>query len=44
MRPRTAPKALFVFTLILLVLVWIAFGKAAEKAARDRDDMLKYVE
>jgi hypothetical protein len=35
----SAPTWLFVTTAIALVLVWFAFGKAAEKAARDRDEI-----
>ena len=30
---------LFVLVVMALVLVWFAFGKAAEKAARDRDEV-----
>jgi hypothetical protein len=34
-----APPWLFVTTAVALVLVWFAFGKAAQKAARDRDEI-----
>ena len=39
-----APAWLFVLTGAALVLVWIAFGKAAEKAARERDEVLRTIE
>jgi hypothetical protein len=35
----SAPPWLFLATAIALVLVWFAFGKAAQKAARDRDEI-----
>jgi hypothetical protein len=35
---------LFVITGATLILVWIAFGKAAEKAARERDEVLRTIE
>jgi hypothetical protein len=35
----SAPPWLFLMTAIALVLVWFAFGKAAQKAARDRDEI-----
>jgi hypothetical protein len=34
-----APTWLFLTTAVALVLVWLAFGKAAQKAARDRDEI-----
>jgi len=34
-----APTWLFLTTAVVLVLVWLAFGKAAQKAARDRDEI-----
>jgi hypothetical protein len=34
---------LFVMTGIALVLVWFAFGKAAEKASRDREELLRRI-
>ena len=34
-----APPWLFLITAIALVLVWFAFGKAAQKAAHDRDEI-----
>jgi hypothetical protein len=34
-----APPWLFLITAVALVLVWFAFGKAAQKAARDRDEI-----
>jgi hypothetical protein len=34
-----APPWLFLTTAIALVLLWFAFGKAAQKAAHDRDDI-----
>jgi hypothetical protein len=34
---------LFLFIGIALTLVWLAFGKAADKAMRDRDDLLRSV-
>jgi membrane protein implicated in regulation of membrane protease activity len=34
-----APPWLFLMSAIALVLVWFAFGKAAQKAARDRDEI-----
>jgi hypothetical protein len=35
----SAPPWLFLTTAIALVLVWFAFGKAAQKAASDRDEV-----
>jgi hypothetical protein len=35
----SAPPWLFLASAIALVLVWFAFGEAAEKAARDRDEI-----
>jgi len=35
----SAPTWLFLTTAVGLVLVWFAFGKAAQKAARDRDEI-----
>lgn len=35
---------LFLITGVALVLVYIAFGKAAEKAARERDEVLRSIE
>jgi len=35
----SAPPWLFLTTAIALVLVWIALGKAAQKAANDRDEV-----
>jgi len=32
---------LFLSTVAVLILVWIEFGKAANKAARERDDVLR---
>jgi small-conductance mechanosensitive channel len=37
----SAPTWLFLTTAVALVLVWFAFGKAAQKAARDRDEILR---
>ncbi len=37
--PESAPAWLFLITAVALVLVWLAFGKAAQKAARDRDEI-----
>jgi hypothetical protein len=34
-----APAWLFLLSVVALVLVWFAFTKAAEKAARDRDEI-----
>jgi hypothetical protein len=34
-----APTWLFLITAIALVLVWFAFGKAAQQAVRDRDEI-----
>jgi membrane protein implicated in regulation of membrane protease activity len=34
-----APPWLFFTTAIALVFLWFAFGKAAQKAARDRDEI-----
>jgi hypothetical protein len=34
-----APPWLFLTTAVALVLVWFAFGEAAKKAARDRDEI-----
>jgi hypothetical protein len=36
---HSAPPWLFLTTAIALVLVWFAFGKAAQKAASDRDEI-----
>ena len=35
----SAPTWLFLTTVIALVLVWFAFGKAAQQAVRDRDEI-----
>jgi hypothetical protein len=35
----SAPTWLFLITAIALILVWFAFGKAAHKAGRDRDEI-----
>jgi small-conductance mechanosensitive channel len=35
----STPTWLFLTTAVALVLVWFAFGKAAQKAARDRDEI-----
>jgi hypothetical protein len=35
----SAPTWLFLTTAVALVLAWFAFGKAAQKAARDRDEI-----
>jgi hypothetical protein len=35
---------LFLFTGAALILVWVAFGKAANKAARERDEVLRTIE
>jgi len=35
---------LFLITAAALILVWIAFGKAADKAARERDEVLRTIE
>jgi membrane protein implicated in regulation of membrane protease activity len=37
--PGSAPAWVFLITAVALVLVWLAFGKAAQKAARDRDEI-----
>ena len=37
--PGSAPTWLFLTTAIALVLVWFAFGKAAQQAVRDRDEI-----
>jgi len=39
--PGYAPQWLFLTTAIALVLVWFAFGKAAQKAAQDRDEICR---
>ena len=36
---HSAPPWMFLTVAIALVLVWFAFGKAAQKAARDRDEI-----
>ena len=33
----------FVITVMALVLVWFAFGKAAEKAAQDREEVRRFI-
>jgi hypothetical protein len=35
---------LFLITGVALILVWVAFGKAANKAARERDEILRTIE
>ncbi|MGA8037422.1 MAG: hypothetical protein WA823_03575 [Candidatus Acidiferrales bacterium] len=37
--PGSAPAWLFLTTALALAVVWFAFGKAAQKAARDRDEI-----
>lgn len=37
--PHSAPPWLFLTTAFALVLLWFAFGKAAQKAASDRDEI-----
>jgi hypothetical protein len=40
---RTSATLLFLITGIALALVWLAFGKAADQAMRDRDELMRSI-